>query len=164
MRPRYDLLILDLDLTVWDHEDASSLVPPYKRISDDAAADSWGTVVRLRPGVRELLTRCASWGVRVSVASWNRPEIVFPLLEALELDKFLWNPVIEFHPDKVAMVAKILDALGPEWDGRGLFVDDREENVRAVAEAFERLDAVQFGVDVKSFPALGELLFGRVEG
>ena len=160
MRPRYDLLILDLDLTVWDHEDASSLEPPYRRISEDSAADSRGTVLRLRPGVRDLLSRCAEWGIRVSVASWNRPEVVFPLLRTLDLDRFLWNPVIEFHPDKVAMVSKILGALGSGWRGRGLFVDDREENVRAVAEAFERVDAVQFGVDVKSFRDLAELLLG----
>ncbi len=163
MKPRYDLLILDLDLTVWDHEDASSLVPPYQRVSEGAAADSRGTTIRLRPGVRELLSRCAEWGIRVTVASWNRPDVVFPLLRTLDLDRFLWNPVIEFHPDKVAMVAKILRALGPEWDGRGLFVDDREENVRAVAEAFERVDAVRFGVDVKSFRDLAELLVGGRE-
>ncbi len=156
-------MILDLDLTVWDHRDASSLSPPYRRISEDAAEDSEGVRVRLRPGVRSFLERCEREGVLVSVASWNRPEKVFPLLEALGLDRHLWNPVVEFHPDKVAMVRKILGRLGPGWDGRALFVDDKEEHVRAVAEAFDRVDAVRFGVDVMSFRELEELVFGRRE-
>jgi len=151
---------LDLDLTLWDHEDVSSLRPPFRRVSRDSAADGSGELVTLRPHAREFLERCLREGVRVSVASWNKPEIVFPLLDALGLSELFWRPVIEFHPDKVKMVRKILAELGPEWRGRALFVDDRRENVESVSSEFDNVDALEFGSDVTSFRQLEETVFG----
>lgn len=157
---RYDLIILDLDLTLWDHEDASSLTPPFERRGEDSAADSSGELVTLKPHAREFLERCRREGVRVSVASWNKPEVVFPLLEALGLLEFLWRPVIEFHPDKVGMIRKIIAELGPEWRGRALFVDDRRVNVESVSREFDNVDALEFGSEVADFRQLEEIVFG----
>ncbi len=38
------LLILDLDKTLWSHPDISSTNPPYRRVSEDAIADSHGSL------------------------------------------------------------------------------------------------------------------------
>ena len=41
------IVFVDLDGTLWDHEDISSLIPPFKRLSEFSFADSRGVVVNL---------------------------------------------------------------------------------------------------------------------
>ena len=49
MWPR--LVILDLDLTLWDNPDISKTSPPYRRVVKDAIMDSKGVVICLNKRV-----------------------------------------------------------------------------------------------------------------
>ncbi len=161
--PGFDLVILDLDLTLWDHPDASSLSPPFRRTGRDSASDSSGIEVRLRPGAREFLEACRSLGVAVGVASWNSPGPALSLMAALGLLGLVDFPVIRDDPDKVPMVAEVLRLSGAKVD-RTVFVDDRPENVRAVARAFPGIRALTFGIDVPDFRRLGAEVLGPGPG
>ena len=158
------MVILDLDETLWDHEDASLLHPPFEKTSIDEVSDSHGVAVKLRPGARDFLSVCGEKGVIISVASWNRPEIVLPLLRALSLEETFTHPAIEFHPDKVGMIKRVFDALRSGGvdvaQDRTVFIDDREEMVRAVQRAFPRITVLRFGTDVKTFGDLAQSVLG----
>ena len=42
----YWVLFFDLDGTLWDHKDVSSLKPPFVRINTNKIRDSEGTIVK----------------------------------------------------------------------------------------------------------------------
>ena len=160
--PKFDLVILDLDRTIWDHEDVSSLLPPFRRIREGEVEDSLGRRVRLRPGVRSFLARCRREGVILSIASWNKPEKAVPLLELLSIFGYFSYPRIEFHPDKARMIRGILRDVSRELGRipRTLFVDDMERMVSLVRRELPQVKAVLFGQEVRSFQELEQLVFG----
>ncbi len=47
------LVILDCDLTLWDHANVSALVAPFTQIDADTVKDAQGSEVRLVPGARD---------------------------------------------------------------------------------------------------------------
>lgn len=77
------LLVLDLDGTLWDHENASQLKPPYC-FYGDYLVDSAGEELHLFPGVGEFLA-WASERFILSIASWNVEERIRPILEGFGL-------------------------------------------------------------------------------
>jgi len=70
------LVILDLDLTLWDHRNVTGLARPFRRISDEAVEDERGVRVSLYPGVRRLLDSLRTRGLIIACASWNDPQPV----------------------------------------------------------------------------------------
>lgn len=158
----FKLVILDLDKTVWDHEDATSLKPPFIKHSSDKVVDSEGTVVKLNSGVKSFLETCNAVGIRVSIASWNKPKVTFELLNEFGLLKYFQNPVIEFHPEKDRMIDKILKRF--KRQGRNfkqdeiVFVDDNPDMLAKVKMRFPKMRTILFGVDVAGFNELKSLL------
>lgn len=150
---RYRLLALDLDRTIWDHEDVSSTEPPYTRLNRDTVSDSRGCLIRLRAGVREVLETLRGRGVALAVVSWNLYSKAVAVLEAFDLLNFFDVVIVEPHPYKDLMFGKLL-----EWcvsrgikPGEVVFVDDRPEMVGRVKRAWPQIAAAVFGAEVKSF-------------
>ncbi|WP_457741569.1 magnesium-dependent phosphatase-1 [Thermococcus sp.] len=152
------LLVLDLDGTLWDHEDASQLEPPY-HFSDDCLTDSKGERLCLFPGVRDFL-KWASKRFLLSIASWNVEEKVRPILEGFDLWDYFLFPKIENHPNKGDMILRIIEELhsiGYKVEDI-IYVDDRDIHVDNVKMAVPGVDFIHMWVDVKSFEELKQLL------
>ncbi len=152
------LVILDLDKTIWDHEDASSLKPPFKKRSNDEMVDSEGTIVKLNSGVKKFLRTCKDLGIYVSLASWNKPIVAIQLLDKFEILGYFQNPVIEFHPEKDRMVNKILNKFKNKGlnfrQGEIAFIDDNPDMIAKVKAKFPKIKTVLFGVEVSTFQEL----------
>lgn len=149
----YRLLALDLDKTLWDHEDVSSTEPPYTRLNRDTVSDSRGSLIRLRAGVREVLETLRGRGVALAVVSWNLYSKAVAVLEAFDLLNLFDLVIVEPHPRKDLMFGKLL-----EWGvsrgirpGEVVFVDDKPEMVGMVKRAWPQVTAAVFGAEVKSF-------------
>jgi len=152
------LLILDLDGTLWDHEDASALVPPYE-FNGDCLTDSTGQKLCLFPGVREFL-EWASERFILSIASWNVEKKVRPILEGFGLWHYFAFPKIENHPNKGDMIVrtlKELEILGYKVE-EAIYVDDRDIHIGEVKTAVPSIRFVHMWRDAKSFEELRELL------
>jgi len=152
------LVIFDCDRTLWDHVDVSALRPPYRRIDGETVADSRGERVRLFPGVRDVLETLQSRGILISIASWNRPEHVFPIFELLELASYFTHPKVEFHPRKEMMIEALLAQLAAGGHrlrpDEVLFVDDRLVNLQRVREALGPVRTLQAGVEITDVRAV----------
>lgn len=152
------LLILDLDGTLWDHEDASRLTPPYE-FHGDYLVDAYGEKLHLFPGVREFL-EWASESFLLSIASWNIEEKVRPILEGFGLWDYFLFPKIEGHPNKADMIRRTieeLESIGYTIDDV-IYVDDRAIHVDKVKRELPDVDFIHMWVDVKSFEELKQLL------
>ncbi len=154
------LLVLDLDGTVWDHPDASSLQPPYTRLNDDVAVDSQGVRVTLTPGVRWFLERVYG-RVALAVCSWNKWENAFELLKTFGLHEFFGYLGIEPHPHKYRVFEKIIkwyrDTYGEDLRAEEiLYVDDRRIHLEDIYRYIGNVRFIQMGVDVKDFYELYE--------
>ncbi len=147
------LVILDCDLTLWDHRNVSGLRLPFSRVNLDTVEDANGVRVRLLPGVRELLAGLRAREILVSIASWNRPEPVFAILDLLDLRSFFTRPKVEPHPYKERTIAALLDELAAEGvvlqPDEVLYIDDRALHVRRVRTALGPLRFLRAGVDIK---------------
>ncbi|AMQ18429.1 magnesium-dependent phosphatase-1 [Thermococcus peptonophilus] len=148
------LLILDLDGTLWDHEDASRLIPPYE-FHSDYLVDPYGEELHLFPGVREFL-EWASERFLLSIASWNIEEKVRPILEGFGLWGYFLFPKIEGHPDKADMIRRTieeLESIGYTIDDV-IYVDDRAIHMDKIKMELPEVDFIHMWVDVKSFEEL----------
>ncbi len=125
------LLVLNLDGTLWDHEDASRLVPPYE-FHGDCLTDAHGDGLHLFPGVREFL-EWTSWRFLLTIVSWNVGERVRPILEGFGLWDYFTFPKIGGHPNKADMIRRTLEELASIGynvediiyvDDRGIYVDE----------------------------------------
>ncbi|MEM1509640.1 MAG: magnesium-dependent phosphatase-1 [Thermofilaceae archaeon] len=149
----YKLLALDLDKTIWDHEDVSSTEPPYDRLNRDTISDSKGIFIKLRTGVREVLETLKDREIALAVVSWNLYSKAVAALEAFDLLRLFDLVIVEPHPRKDLMFSKLL-----EWStfhgikpSEIVFVDDNPEMVEKVKRAWPQVTVAMFGADVKSF-------------
>ncbi|NJD98389.1 magnesium-dependent phosphatase-1 [Thermococcus sp. LS1] len=152
------LLVLDLDGTLWDHEDASLLMLPYE-FYDDYLVDAYGEELHLFPGVREFI-EWASERFILSIASWNLEEKVRPILEGFGLWNYFLFPKIEGHPDKANMILTTLwqlKSIGYEIE-EVIYVDDRTLHLDKVLSKVPNVDFIHMWVDIKSFDELRKLL------
>ncbi len=152
------LLVLDLDGTIWDHEDASRLDPPYE-FHGGHLTDAHGEELHLFPGAREFV-EWASERFVLSIASWNVGEKVRAILEGFDLWGYFRYPKIENHPGKGDMIARTVHELkssGYKVDAV-IYVGDRDVHIEDVKATVSSIQFVHMWVDVKSFEELRELL------
>lgn len=135
------VLFMDLDGTLWDHEDISTLKPPFKKTSDYSFIDSHGVEVRVYRIAVDLLNYALSQGFITSTLSWNIPEIALDALETMGLDKLFHYHAIENHPYKALMAQRIVEALKRAKCSRviPIYIDDREIHVEEMRRAFPGL-------------------------
>ncbi|MDR7482571.1 MAG: magnesium-dependent phosphatase-1 [Armatimonadota bacterium] len=147
------LVILDCDLTLWNHANVTALRLPFERDGDDAVRDQDGVRVALYPGVRRLLAGLRARKLVVAAASWNRPEPVAQIFALLGLEPYFDLRKVEPHPHKERMVA----ALVGELAGRGLalrpeeilYVDDRRIHLDAIHASVGPVRFLQMGHDIQ---------------
>ncbi|HHI00761.1 MAG TPA: magnesium-dependent phosphatase-1 [Thermococcus litoralis] len=152
------LLVLDLDGTLWDHQNASRLIPPFERKGNEII-DAYGNKLRLFDGVLEFLEWAKDRFI-LSIASWNVKELVRPILEEFGIWEYFLFPKIEYHPNKADMILRTLKQLksaGYEVS-EIIYVDDRTIHLGDIKKRIPNLRFIHMWVDVKSFEELRELL------
>jgi len=147
------LVILDCDLTLWDHANVTALQLPLARVDAETVQDADGVRVTLVPGVRELLSGLHARGILVSIASWNQPDPVFAILDLLDLSRYFTHPKVEPHPYKERTITALLSELATEGivlqADEVLYVDDRALHLRRVREAVGAIHTLRPGDEVK---------------
>ncbi len=157
------LLILDLDKTLWDHYDASQLVPPF-RTHGTELIDALGNKLKLFDGVVEFLDWAKERFV-LSIASWNVEKLVRPILEEFNIWHYFVFPKIENHPDKADMIVRTLQELknsGYEIE-EVIYIDDRTLHLDKIKKRTPDIRFIQMWVDVKNFEELREYLMKELE-
>ncbi len=146
------LVVFDADGTLWEHNDISSLTPPFHKIDENTLADRNGAEIRLHPSVRELLNELKARGVIVSMASWNKPEPVFEALRKFGIADYFAHPKVEFHPNKYEMIRKLLADLEAEGSTvkpeEILYVDDQTWHIEKVRKEIGAVKFLHFGMDI----------------
>ncbi len=170
------LVVLDCDGTLWDHLDVSGLALPFRQVAPDSVEDAQGVRVTLFGGTRALLEGLQQRGIVISAASWNHPEPVFQIFHLLDIGRYFTHPQVEFHPDKAAMISRLLQTLAAEGlalapsdetpsrlttrnggrdsksgrDGASevLYVDDRTLHIEHVRQVVGDIHFLQMGVDI----------------
>ncbi|MCD6348818.1 MAG: magnesium-dependent phosphatase-1 [Candidatus Korarchaeota archaeon] len=153
MSSRVKLVVLDLDLVLWDHRDVTSLELPLKRVDDRTVVDSRGDKVTLRDGVEEFLKAIKERGILLSTCSWNELEKAVAVLKAFSLDGYFDLLMIEPHPEKDLMMEKILEhfrSFGISED-EVLFIDDRSDMLEKVKRKFPGVRTLRFHPDGDAF-------------
>ncbi len=159
---RVKLIVLDLDGTLWDHLDASSLVEPLKVIDHDTVVDSRGEILRLYPHARWFLEKTWSLGLPLAVASWNYPEITVKILELLCIKKYFSYLGIEPHPHKYKVLLKIIEwykhKYGYIQPSEILYVDDRRIHLEEMYKYIGQVMFLQMWEDIPGFRELYEYI------
>lgn len=156
-------IALDLDGTVWDHLDISSLYPPFRRVSQLKIQDGRGVEVSLRPHVLDFLKWAREVGHILATLSWNDFDVAYQALRAFEIDKYFHYLAIEPHPRKDKMLYRLLRQvkmerrldIGPH---DVVYIDDRDIHIREIWENIGPVRFIQFGRDVKCFLEIIQLL------
>ncbi|WP_440060028.1 magnesium-dependent phosphatase-1 [Thermogladius sp. 4427co] len=150
------LVFVDLDLTLWDHVDASSLKPPFVNQGVDCVVDSSGGRLCLYPCAREFLAYLRSKGVIVSSLSWNNPVIVEGIMRGLGIYEYFDYHGIENTPDKHIIALGILKRVVVEKGiiiepGEIVLIDDNESYYRMLSESIGGVRYLKPGRDFRDF-------------
>ena len=152
------LLVVDLDKTLWDHEDISRLKKPFKRVSEYVIEDSSGVVVRVYRELVELLKWSKERGAIVAVVSWNVEDTAINALAAAGLMDLVDYYVIEDHPRKDLMVLKLLEKLPSSESSSALkcivYIDDNEALLEQVRRVVENACTIRAWIDFGNYEEL----------
>ncbi len=154
---RIKVVILDLDMTLWNHPDVSSMVPPFKRVGNMKIVDSEGNLLVLNDCVPDLLRILKKNGYFLAIASWNYPENALKMLELLDIKEFFDLIVIEPHPMKEKMIKNILEYFGVSQE-EAVFIDDNPRIVERVRRNLPRLKTVLVGEDISDVCEIKDIL------
>jgi len=150
------LLLVDLDGTLWDHKDISTLDPPFRRISDDVIADSNNITVKLNREMIKVVKWARENGAIVSTLSWNIPEKALSALKAFDVVKYFDYITVENTRRKDIMIVKLLKKIESE---KGLkinlndiiYIDDLTIHIDDIYRNIGKIHFLQIGVDFKTF-------------
>jgi magnesium-dependent phosphatase-1 len=164
----YWILFLDLDGTLWDHKDISSLRPPFYRVDERRIRDSSGVEVRIYDDSVKLLKWARSRGALTSTLSWNVPEIAMEAIRAFGLEELFDYFVIDPSPHKGEAALRLIKRLKEE---RGcvpppcaiVYIDDRDIHIDEVRKRLGDVTFLIIWKDFKSFEEAKRLIEERLE-
>jgi len=144
------IVIFDLDLTLWNHPDASALTPPFEKLDESTLVDSKGEELKLHKCARMILGFLKKKGYKLAIASWNEYDIVIQVLRMLDLVKYFDFIVIKPHFRKEEMVEEILEFFKNNNIESVYFIDDNLELINRVKKKFPWVKTIVFGFEVST--------------
>ncbi len=163
----YWILFLDLDGTLWDHKDISSLKPPFAKVNESKIEDSRGVEVKLHEVSLKLLRWAKKRGAITSTLSWNVPEIAMEAIKAFGIDKEFDYFIIDPTPYKGRAALRLLQRLKDE---RGcvpppcgiVYIDDRDIHIAEVKEKLGDIVFFTIWKDFRSFEEARKLIEEKI--
>ncbi len=149
------LFLVDLDGTVWDHKDISSLEPPFKKISEDTIVDSNNTPVTLNRDVLELIRWALENGALVSTLSWNNPVKAYKAIKAFDILGLFHYLTVEDTPRKDNMIKKLLRNIEDEYKIRFtpekiVYIDDRDIHIQDIYKNIGKILFLHYSKEIHS--------------
>lgn len=130
------LLATDIDGTLWDHLDISTVAPPYFADGKGRLRSADGTRVKLIPEAIDFMKWCKENGALVTSLSWNIPERVFPAIEVLGISDLFDFHATEFTDEKHERLLDLLNRLRERGvvvpPNRVVYVDDRDIHIESI--------------------------------
>ncbi len=156
-------VFIDLDGTLWNHEDASSMTPPFQRVGNNCIVDSFGEKLCLYDNVRLFLGKLDTLGLAVCVLSWNRYSVAREALETLGILKYFDYLFIEDTPFKELVLEKALRIISHYFKTRFsprdiIYIDDRDIHVNEVKKVIGNIRFIHMWHDVKDFIELSNFI------
>jgi len=143
--PFPELIVLDLDFTLWDCDGTwcDCLRPPFRQ-RDGKVVDGDDRVVRLYEDVLAVLDECAASQISLALASrTEQPSWATQLVQLLGIaDRFAFAEI--YPTSKLQHFAALHTASGVAYD-RMLFFDDELRNITEVSELGVVCVPVRFG-------------------
>lgn len=166
MRPW--VLFMDLDGTMWDHEDISSVDPPYRLVEPGVIANPAGVTVRLYPEAVGFVEWARRRGAFTSTLSWNHPENALGALEAFGIEHLFDHHEIEYSPEKHRGIKRVLGLLRergvsvpPE---RVVYVDDRDIHIADIYREVGEILFIHIWRGVRDYEEAKRVVAERVLG
>ncbi len=147
------LFLVDLDGTIWDHKDISSLDPPFKRVSDDKITDRNNVEVTLNKEVIKLVKWAYNHHALISTLSWNNPLKAYEALKAFDLLKHFHYLAIEDTPRKDILIKKLLKKIEEEegltfTPDKIVYIDDRDIHIHDIYRNIGGIIFLHYSKDV----------------
>jgi len=155
------VVFIDLDGTLWDHEDISQTTPPYT-CTGDILVDSQGIVAHLHSGVRNFLGFLRNSGLKIYTLSWNNPFKALSALKCLGLESYFDGHAISEHPEKYIGMLRILGSINPPVKPcQVVYIDDRDIHVDDIRKHIGDVWFIHMWRDVGGFDELASLIRAR---
>lgn len=162
------ILFMDLDGTMWDHLDISSVEPPYRLVAPGVLANREGVVVKLHPEAVEFVKWAKRMGAITSTLSWNHPENALEALRLFGIADLFDHHEIEYSPEKFRGMKRFLALL--ECKGivvppeRIVYVDDRDIHVEDIYRNVGKILFIHIWRGVKDFEEAKRIIEREVLG
>ncbi|PFX18609.1 magnesium-dependent phosphatase 1-like isoform X1 [Stylophora pistillata] len=127
-----ELVVFDLDYTLWPFWADTHVSPPFTRKSNGSVQDRSGNKVNLYDDTSEILKHLSSKGMRLAAASRTEdPPTAQELLRILDIDQYFSYK--EIYPgSKVTHFKRFTEASGIAYSNM-LFFDDEERNIHQIS-------------------------------
>jgi len=150
------VVFIDLDGTIWDCFDISSLTPPFQRVNKDVIVDKFGTKVSLYPGARDFLKWLKEKSFIVAVLSWNMFSIAYSAMKKLSLVRYFDLLYIEHHPHKGYMIMRALREIEEKFGIKVspyeiVYIDDREIHLSEIKKLIGNVIFIKMWEDSITF-------------
>ena len=146
--PELDLIVFDLDYTLWPFWVDTHVTPPFRKESDGTIRDSSGQKVKPYPEVPQVLETLNALGYSIAIASrTSAVNEANKLIQLLDWDKYLIQK--EIYPGaKTNHFAQFKKKLGINYSNM-IFFDDEHRNIRDLNGVGVCSVLVGHGVDMK---------------
>ena len=162
------LLMMDLDGTVWDHLDISSVKPPYHTAGPGKIQNQEGTVITVFPEALEFIRWCGSNGATTCTLSWNHREYVMEALEKLGIMELFDYHETEFSPAKDQRILHLLDVLRQKGTTvtpeRIVYVDDRDIHMDDIRRNVGNILFLHIWKEVRNYEEARAIIRNRIIG
>lgn len=160
------LLFMDLDGTIWDNLDVSSLRMPFRKLNQESISDASGTVVTLVHGVRDFLKWARDSGAIISTCTWNDPAHAMSALEAFSLKPYFDYFQITTDSRKDKIMKELLELLHKKKihiDHRNIFyLDDRDIHIEEIRHLIPEINFLYMGVHVRNLESARKIISARL--
>ncbi len=167
MNPYKWLLLMDLDGTLWDHLDISSLKPPFKQIDSETIRDSNNIVVKLKLDMIEFIKWARKNGALVSTLSWNDPFIAYQAIKTFGLLELFDYLAIENTPRKDKVLNDLLSILRRNGmtfkECEIVYIDDRDIHIEEIYRSIGKIQFYKVNKDFKNIDELKGLIVNRLK-